>query len=70
MGKAALFIDSQVYPRVGGGTTANKPRQKCRGGSIPAWAGEPVAMLDNLGGPEVYPRVGGGTPQRLFVPVP
>ena len=30
-------------------------------GSIPAWAGEPGADQDEMGGVAVYPRVGGGT---------
>ena len=30
-------------------------------GSIPAWAGQPVAHLPGVGAPGVYPRVGGAT---------
>ncbi len=33
----------------------------CRDRSIPAWAGEPPALVARLGPSEVYPRVGGGT---------
>ncbi len=36
-------------------------------GSIPAWAGEPVAYLRTLGSVAVYPRVGGGTVVSLVV---
>ena len=38
-----------------------KPRRRLR--SIPAWAGEPLALLHPLKKRKVYPRVGGGTGQ-------
>ena len=45
-----------------------KPGQPLSGqtppGSIPAWAGEPIAALWTPTKSEVYPRVGGGTPPR------
>ena len=39
----------QVYPRVGGGTLILHlcPRLKHSDGSIPAWAGEPLALQRN-----------------------
>ena len=51
----------------------NHPHQgsvSVTGGSIPAWAGEPAAVLPVEDIDAVYPRVGGGTPQTRRVRVP
>ena len=50
-----------VYPRVGGGTPSLIVTILPIGGSIPAWAGEPIGPLASGSSSTVYPRVGGGT---------
>ena len=80
-GNDADTISLGVYPRVGGGTTRTSPRATPGsglsprgrgnppkrdvpgppGGSIPAWAGEPLRVRPDVAEQRVYPRVGGGT---------
>ena len=57
---AASFLGPGLSPRVRG----NRPRPRpggCRGGSIPACAGEPNPQANRPWGGWVYPRVCGGT---------
>ena len=52
-----------LSPR-GRGNHLLQPAPDLGGGSIPAWAGEPVVILNPNVQPGVYPRVGGGTMAR------
>ena len=52
--------DAGLSPRVRGNLLVHEQHGFARG-SIPACAGEPVAVRQIAGGMEVYPRVCGGT---------
>ena len=55
-----------LSPRGRGNPVGQNPG-RYQHGSIPAWAGEPIALGFQLILCEVYPRVGGGTCPSLFV---
>ena len=54
------LTDGGLSPRGRGNLTCSMV-DACTGGSIPAWAGEPIWTSPLAVAPRVYPRVGGGT---------